>query len=290
MTKRMTERYSPEKWYDRAVAKTPDWSPLDEDTSPVDLLSALPEGVKISAAGVVLPDDLSFDQWIAVGRALIAMERYSLWALAEWWAWGRHKYRDKSIIAKKLGYDFGYLCNLGWVARSVPISSRNERLSMAHHMKVAKLSTASQEHWLGKAVEEKWSAATLEKEIREREKVDRSEKDQESEQKDPESYRKEKAQRAGADAVYEFDKLLSANVSHHVQAITMDPVFIADLDVRLLRRMLSKATAVADTFNEVVDALKQEQERRSAEVTDPEKPTMPKKKVKKRERLEERPQ
>src|SRR5689334_16847061 len=104
MTKNIIEKYSPAKWYDRAVHKTPDWSPLDEDTPTLDL--ALPFGAKLCATGVVLPEKLEFDEWLAIGRKLVEIDKGMQWALGEWWAFGRHKYGARAKAAEKLPYAF----------------------------------------------------------------------------------------------------------------------------------------------------------------------------------------
>jgi hypothetical protein len=215
MTKRMTERFSPEGWYARAVAKTPDWSPLDEDTPPLDL--TLPHGAKLSAMGVVLPEELDADEWFDVGKKLVAIKNGVQWALGEWWAFGRHKYGHRAMIAKTLPYEFETLMNLGWVARSVPTSSRNEALSWTHHKAVAKFNHTTQQYWLEKADEEHWSVKTLERKIKDQDKTDRTEADHRREQKDPDGYRIAKSHKTAADAIFEFGKA-DAGIERAVQA------------------------------------------------------------------------
>jgi hypothetical protein len=266
MTERMTERYSPQKWFDRAVEKTPEWVPSDDDAPAIDLPPTLPDGVKICATGVVLPEGLDYEEWVAVGRALVAIAVSVLWALGEWWAFGRHKYGHRAMIAEELPYEFKYLCNLGWVARSIPTSSRNEALSFTHHMKVAKLEPGDQKYWLEKAAEEEWSANKLEQNIKDADKTDSTEKDREFKENDPDGYRVAKARKAGLDALYQFEKISKGNffLEEAIKKIITDEQFLADLDKELIAKLIRTASSVAEMFNEVVSLLKEHQKQRAS--------------------------
>lgn len=260
---------SPEKWYDFHVKDT-DYVPLDEKTRKLDL--ALPHGAKLCAMGLVLPDgedeeeQLDHNQWMDIGKKLIEIDKGMQWALGTWWAFGRHKYGDRALAAKELKYKFGYLANLGRVARRVPPSCRSEVLSWSHHEKVAKLDPHTQQVWLNKATEQNWTCSTLEQKIKNAEKADRTEAEQRFEQDDPEGYRKEQSRKTANDAIYEFGKISANNdLNHAVQAITTDPQLLADLDDQQLARLKSAASREADKFEKAVSALEQEQERRATE-------------------------
>lgn len=123
----------------------------------------LPHGAEISAKGLVLPDDLNFDEWKAIGLKLFTIDKAVQWAIGDWWAYGHHLYGDRKAFAaaKELPYHFGSLMNLGSVARSVQPSFRNEALSFTHHVAVASLDPPDQKKWLTRAENLKWSVSKL---------------------------------------------------------------------------------------------------------------------------------
>jgi len=88
----------------------------------------LPHGAQIGATGLILSRDLDISQWQEIGTSLCTIDKGIQWAIGDWWAYGDHKYSERkaSSIAKKLPYEFGSLMNLGWVARRVKRSFRNE--------------------------------------------------------------------------------------------------------------------------------------------------------------------
>jgi hypothetical protein len=234
---------------------------LDKDTPALDL--ELPHGAKLCALGVVLPEELDEQQWLAIGKKLITIGRSAKWALAELAASG-DKYGDRTGVAKKLNCDVDYLYNLAYVARNVPISSRNEVLSFKHHMKVAKLSPAAQKDWLEKAAEEEWSANKLEQEIRKKEDADR---ESELEPKDASAYRIMKSCKNAAEAISEFEKIAKGGggnfrLDHALEAIITDDPFLKDLPDETLYKMLQAAISVADRVKEVIDVLERHQKQR----------------------------
>lgn len=275
-----TERVSPEQWYDFQIKDT-EYLPLDENTSKLDL--TLPHGAKLCDMGLILPDgdeeeeQLGRDHWFEIGKKLVEIDKGMQWALGTWWAFGRNKYGDRALIAKELKYKFGYLCNLGRVARRVPPSCRCEVLSWSHHEKVAKLDPVLQKMWLERAAEQNWTCSTLEQKIKDERNADRIEADESLKRDDPDEYRRQQSHRTATEAIFEFGKV-SANSSLNfvVQAITNDPEFLADLADRVLVRLTNVARREADRFNETVAALEQEQSRRA------------KRKPRMRERLDER--
>lgn len=274
-----TERISPEKWYEFSTKDT-EYVPFDENAPDLDL--TLPHGARLCAMGLVLShakddedENLDLGQWMDIGRKLIEIDRGMQWALGTWWAFGHHKYGDKAKVAKELKYDYGYLANLGRVARRVPLSCRSEVLSWSHHEKVAKLDPYVQADWLKRAADQNWTAKTLEQKIKDANRAGRVEDDQSFKIDDPEGYRKYQSHKTACDAIYLFGKLSeNHSLNHVVEAITTDPRILADLDDRELRRLKKTASGEADKLNEFVTACEQEQERRVA------------KPIRKRERLD----
>ena len=282
----MTERYSPDKWFDFVVKDT-DYGDcrLDENTPPLNL--TLPHGAKLCAMGLVLPDgddeedQLDRNQWFDIGKKLVEIDNGLDWAIGTWWAFGRHKYKDKSKIAKELKFSYGYLCNLGSVARRVPISSRNENVSFTHHMKVAKLTHNEQMEWLQRAAEQNWSAETLEQKIREEKKANDASDDDKFKTDDPDGYKIAQSRKKALRAQHEFEKITKGNptLENCIDDILDDPDYVADLEDQTVAKLIKEATSVVNLFNGAITVLKEDQKRRAEKAVN--------KKVK-RERLPEK--
>jgi hypothetical protein len=130
----------------------------------------LPPGATLSWTGLVLPPDLTLDEWKAIGAELFKVGSAIQWWLGDWWRFGEHKYgeRAKAAAGRKLHYTFETLMNYGWVAGQVETSLRNEVLSFNHHVAVASLDPKQQKYWLDQAVKRKWSVAHLRGQIHDR--------------------------------------------------------------------------------------------------------------------------
>jgi hypothetical protein len=126
-------------------------------------LERLPHGVVLSATRLTLPENLDLDQWKAIGIKLCIIDSAMQWAIGDWWRYGHHAYgkRKAFAVANQLPYQFGTLMNLGWVARSVETSCRNEVRSFSHHAAVATLEPEDQKKWLTKAEKGQWSVSKL---------------------------------------------------------------------------------------------------------------------------------
>lgn len=297
------EELSSVKKYDLAVRDT-ELSQLAPDTPPLKL--TMPHGASICATGLVLPDDLDEGAWIDVGRKLLAIDGTTMkWALGDWWAIGQHKYkygeRAKAAeeLAEELDYKFESLMNLGWVARKVPTSLRNEALNFTHHKAVAKLTHAEQKDWLERAVSHDWTAKELAQQIKDHETDDRFKDDKKLKETSPVKYRIRQSRKTAINAIYEFDKVAKGNffLENYIKKITNDRQLVADLPSDLILRLIRVASPHAEMYNNLINALKEDQERRADEAVEatepakdkPEKVTKSKKKAK-REFLEDRPQ
>jgi hypothetical protein len=155
----MVNRLGPKKQFE-LTAKQTEWTGLVQSSDPIDELN-LPHGVKLCKTGIVLPDELTLDEWEEVGTKLMTIDRGIQWALADWWAYGHHRYGERAYIAKTFPYDFGSLMNLGSVARRVTPSFRNEAVSFTHHVVVAPLEPERQKQLLKMAARNKWSVSKL---------------------------------------------------------------------------------------------------------------------------------
>lgn len=267
----MVNPLSPMKKY-VAEFRGKEYTGLDKDTPALDV--ELPHGAKLCALGIVLPEELDEKQWIAVGKTLITIGRSAKWALAELVVRGDLKYGDRAEVAKKLNYDLDYLYNLATVARKVPISSRNENLSFAHHMAVTKFEPDVQKKWLAKAFRgsaamgvpaKPWTVVKLRQAIHDEEETHRQMDERKLEQENPEAYKKAQSLKSGEAVFDQFEKVKRGDwfLSNSIRAITSDQPFITDLPDQTIGVLIEAASGIADMFHEVVSVLKKHQERRA---------------------------
>jgi hypothetical protein len=147
-----------------------------KELDPLELLKSgnpieeAPFGAIITKVGLHLPEQLDLADWEALGRYFARTEKAIQWAIGDWWAYGHQLYGDKARqIVKELPYERASLRNLGYVARAVKPSSRNDALSFSHHRVVAdaRLSDEDQVKWLNRAVRGKWSVNKLSQKLHE---------------------------------------------------------------------------------------------------------------------------
>jgi hypothetical protein len=114
-----------------------------------------------------LPDDLRLDSWCHIGARLHAAADSSAWWIGDWLVFGHDKYpgRYRRAMAET-GLDYQTLRNYSWVARSFEPSRRRDTLTFQHHMEVAALLTAEQDHWLDFAVRLGWSRNELRRQVK----------------------------------------------------------------------------------------------------------------------------
>ncbi len=128
-----------------------------------------------SPVGLVLPDDLSFEQWSTYGERLFLMEGAIMWWIGDWWAFGDHRYGERA--AQALGPDspfaFQTFMDAGWVSGKVEASRRREVLSWSHHKEVAALDAAQQDEFLDLAIRHDWTRSELRKQVRLRKTAER---------------------------------------------------------------------------------------------------------------------
>ena len=128
------------------------------DTSASDLTSPL-----LSRGGLDLPDNLTFEQWAAIGSTLKNAQQSLMWDLGDWLLYGQNKKwgekYDRAVEAT--GYDYGTLRNAKSVAKRFPLSRRRDKLTFAHHQEVASLSDKDAERLLDQAEAEHLSRNDL---------------------------------------------------------------------------------------------------------------------------------
>lgn len=146
--------------------------PTAGDATPVDSRKSSHAsclGVEVSAerTRLQIPQDLSLEAWCRLGGRILTVCDSSAWWIGDWLVFGQNQYGDRYRRAmEKTKLDYQTLRNYAWVARKFEPSRRRDRLTFQHHMEVASLSQAEQDHWLDFAVRLNWSRNQLRKQIR----------------------------------------------------------------------------------------------------------------------------
>ncbi|WP_369211225.1 LmbU family transcriptional regulator [Streptomyces flavofungini] len=114
-----------------------------------------------------IPHDLSLEAWCRLGGRILAVSNSSAWWIGDWLVFGQNQYGDRYRRAmRETKLDYQTLRNYAWVARKFEPSRRRDSLTFQHHMEVAALSEAEQDHWLDFSVRLNWSRNELRKQIR----------------------------------------------------------------------------------------------------------------------------
>src|SRR6476620_1904739 len=129
-----------------------------ENTNASDLTSPL-----LSRRGLDLPENLTFEQWAAIGSTLKNAQQSLMWDLGDWLLYGQNKKwgekYDRALDAT--GYDYGTLRNAKSVAKRFSLSRRRDKLTFAHHQEVASLADKDAERLLDQAEAEHLSRNDL---------------------------------------------------------------------------------------------------------------------------------
>jgi hypothetical protein len=123
--------------------------------------------VRATRTSLRLPEDMAIDTWRSVGEEIFAVSESSVWWLGDWLVFGERKYPDRYKRAmRQTSLDYQTLRNYAWAARRFPPDRRRAALSLQHHIEVAALPPADQDHWLGFAERLRWSRDVLRRQMR----------------------------------------------------------------------------------------------------------------------------
>lgn len=124
----------------------------------------------ITGSGLSLPADLSYDEWLGVGRKLMLADKAVQWAIGDWWIYGDHAYGERASAAIDPASGENRLqryMDYGFVARAIETSRRREVLSWSAHREVAGLEPKIQDAILDRAVENGWRSREIRAAVRE---------------------------------------------------------------------------------------------------------------------------
>jgi hypothetical protein len=163
------KRISPHTFYRANDQHHADWKPARIEPKSSAVIMSLPYGVKLYRIGLDLPLDLPMPRWEALGVPLANIGSGIQFGLGDWWTYGDHNYAARraavKAAAQSIPYDYDSLMNLGYVARQVHISLRNENLSFSHHVAVAPLAPSRQAKYLDMAARRAWTVQQLRRHV-----------------------------------------------------------------------------------------------------------------------------
>jgi hypothetical protein len=115
-------------------------------------------GVRVTAVGAFLPDTLSFEEWLSIGRRLIRAREASAWWIGDWLAYGEWRYGTKyRTVLDRLELSYDRARDYAYVAGNIAPKLRRPDLSFRHHRVVAKLPPGEQREWLARAALAHWT-------------------------------------------------------------------------------------------------------------------------------------
>ncbi len=121
----------------------------------------------ITSTGIQFHEELTFDEWNAVGERIAPVARTFGFVVGDWINYGMNRYGDKyaeAMVATKLAYET--LAVYSHVARCVQSLLRNKNLDFHHHKVVAKIKDPEeQRRWLELAESDCMSVKRLRKSI-----------------------------------------------------------------------------------------------------------------------------
>src|SRR5215831_12455307 len=69
----------------------------DESTTVAVILAKSP------SLGLTIPEDTSFQHWLAVGKHLALADNALAWRVGDWWIYGEHRYGDRIAVLRRGG-------------------------------------------------------------------------------------------------------------------------------------------------------------------------------------------
>jgi hypothetical protein len=132
-----------------------------------ELLGALEHIGAATPTSLVLPADMSYERYEALGFALAQAHNRIGWWIADWINFGERVYGEMYAQAIEVtGMRYATLMTYASVARRVPVERRRPELKFGHHAEVASLEPKEQSEWLEQAVVNDWKRDDLRHRLR----------------------------------------------------------------------------------------------------------------------------
>ena len=122
----------------------------------------------ITDTALVLPPDMPYERYEALGAFLGTVYRTAQFMLGDWINYGEKTYKDERYLqaAGVTGLSEQTLMNYASICKRVPRSRRRRGLGITTHDVVASLPPAEQEEWLRQAASNGWTRAELREHVR----------------------------------------------------------------------------------------------------------------------------
>jgi DNA modification methylase len=124
----------------------------------------------ITETGLEISGNPDFEDWMNYGQALKTLEGTARqFAIGDWIVAGFDTYQHgKWEAVKQVWGDDPSLAKYEYVSKNVKSLLRSKDLSWSHHYEIANLTEDKQREWISKAVDNKWSVATLRQKMTEK--------------------------------------------------------------------------------------------------------------------------
>lgn len=129
-------------------------------------------GFVMTPIGLVINGNPAFEEWELCGRRLALVEKAIHWAIGDWLNYGEQRWGEMyAQVIDEENFSYQTLRKDKYVALSVALFRRRNKLSWSHHSEVAPLAPSEQNYWLDRAIEgdadgDMWSRSRLRNEIR----------------------------------------------------------------------------------------------------------------------------
>ncbi|MFZ4816281.1 MAG: hypothetical protein ACOYL5_17230 [Phototrophicaceae bacterium] len=118
---------------------------------------------KLESTGLVISDDVLFDEWETLGKAILGLQQGLQWIIGDWINYGVERTWGETYeqLSKELGLETRTLYNFAGVARRVQFDLRRSNLTFSHHSLVSAKEPEEQAYWLGLAEQNQWSVKQM---------------------------------------------------------------------------------------------------------------------------------
>jgi hypothetical protein len=135
----------------------------------MEISKPLPPFIEATPTGLVLAQDLTFDEWGAIGRSFGTALQTAAWCIGDWMVYGERKWSKQLLLdgaefdAKKpdripsyvfdsairsTSLDRQTLSQYASVCRRIPMDERRANLSFGHHRLLAPLPSPQRLEWM----------------------------------------------------------------------------------------------------------------------------------------------
>ena len=145
------------------IDQPPETQIIHVPTLALDEQGNIPAGkFTLTPRGLIVTEGATFEEWLEVGGVLRRLDTSLQWLIGDWMNYGERVWgQTYQQVAALTGYTYQTLREYSYVARSVDLSIRIDKLSFAHHQIVASFEPDAQRQWLDYATAHSLSIAQM---------------------------------------------------------------------------------------------------------------------------------